>query len=331
MDAFYASVEQRDRPELRGRPVIVGADPRGRGVVSACSYEARVFGVHSAMPISKAARLCPQAAFLPVDMDKYVAVSRQIMAILETFSPLVEAISVDEAFIDLTGTTSLFGPPPEAAMAIKRRIRADTGLTASAGLAANKFVAKVASDLRKPDGFVVVEPGREAEFLAPLEVTDLSVESGYKRIRLAGGREVVTFALVIATGMTYREQSAGDVAVLGRGRLLRRGRDRGTVAARRAGLRRRRRELRGAKRAPSRPLRLGGASRRAAPRAPRDDVPLPGRSDCEYAEHQAGQHHRIRLVLKTAPGGDDEPAHRHAHGKSNLDCGQAPYVVSKAS
>jgi DNA polymerase-4 len=173
MDAFYASVEQRDRPELQGRPVIVGADPRGRGVVSACSYEARVFGVHSAMPISKAARLCPQAAFLPVDMDKYVAVSRQIMTILDTFSPLVEAISVDEAFVDLTGTTSLFGPPPEAAMAIKRRIRADTGLTASAGLAANKFVAKVASDLRKPDGFVVVEPGREAEFLAPLPVERL--------------------------------------------------------------------------------------------------------------------------------------------------------------
>jgi DNA polymerase IV len=173
MDAFYASVEQRDRPELRGRPVIVGADPRGRGVVSACSYEARVFGVHSAMPISRAARLCPQAAFLPVDMDKYAAVSRQIMAILAGFSPLVEPVSVDEAFIDLTGTTGLFGAPPQAAMAIKRRIQAETRLTASAGVAANKFVAKVASDLRKPDGFVVVEPGGEAEFLAPLPVERL--------------------------------------------------------------------------------------------------------------------------------------------------------------
>jgi DNA polymerase IV len=173
MDAFYAAVEQRDRPELRGTPVIVGADPRGRGVVAACSYEARVFGVHSAMPISRAARLCPRAAFLPVDMAKYVAVSRQIMTILDHFSPLVEAISVDEAFVDLTGTGRLFGAPPEAAMAIKRRIRAETGLTASAGLAANKFVAKVASDLRKPDGFVVVEAGREAEFLAPLPVERL--------------------------------------------------------------------------------------------------------------------------------------------------------------
>ena len=173
MDAFYASVEQRDRPELRGRPVIVGADPKGRGVVSACSYEARVFGVSSAMPISRAARLCPDAVFLPVDMDKYVAASRQIMAILGYFSPLVEPVSVDEAFVDLTGTASLFGPAPEAVRGIKGRIRAETGLTASAGLAANKFIAKVASDLRKPDGLVVVEAGREAEFLAPLPIERL--------------------------------------------------------------------------------------------------------------------------------------------------------------
>jgi DNA polymerase-4 len=170
MDAFYASVEQRDRPELRGQPVIVGADPRGRGVVSACSYEARVFGVHSAMPISKAYRLCPHGVYLPVDMDKYVRVSEEIMTILGAFSPLVEPVSVDEAFIDLTGTASLWGPPIEAVRRIKRRIRHETGLTASAGLAPNKFIAKVASDLDKPDGLVVVEPGREAEFLAPLPI-----------------------------------------------------------------------------------------------------------------------------------------------------------------
>jgi DNA polymerase-4 len=170
MDAFYASVEQRDRPELRGKPVIVGADPRGRGVVSAASYEARVFGVRSAMPIGKAARLCPDGVFVPVDMDKYVAVSRQIMAILDRFSPLVEPVSVDEAFIDLTGTTSLFGPPADAVRAIKTAIRAETALTASAGLASNKFVAKVASELRKPDGLVVVPPGEEARFLAPLPI-----------------------------------------------------------------------------------------------------------------------------------------------------------------
>lgn len=173
MDAFYAAVEQRDRPELRGRPVVVGADPRGRGVVSAASYEARPFGVHSAMPIGRAARLCPRAVFLPVDMPKYARVSREIMAILTSFSPLVEPLSVDEAFVDLTGTALLHGPPVEAVREIKGRIRAETGLTASAGLAANKFVAKVASDLEKPDGLVVVAPGREAAFLAPLAVERL--------------------------------------------------------------------------------------------------------------------------------------------------------------
>ena len=173
MDAFYASVEQRDHPELRGRPVIVGADPKGRGVVSAASYEARVFGVRSAMPIGKAARLCPHGVFVPVDMEKYARVSDEIMALLGDFSPLVEPVSVDEAFVDLSGTESLFGPPAEAVRQIKQRIRAATGLTASAGLASNKFIAKIASDLRKPDGLVVVETGREAEFLAPLAIERL--------------------------------------------------------------------------------------------------------------------------------------------------------------
>jgi DNA polymerase IV len=173
MDAFYASVEQRDRPELRGLPVIVGADPKGRGVVSACSYEARVFGVRSAMPISRAYRLCPHGVYLPVDMDKYAHVSTEIMAILGDFTPLVEPVSVDEAFLDLTGTETLWGPPLEAVRQIKARIRAETGLTASAGLAANKFVAKVASDLKKPDGLVVVPAGGEAGFLAPLPIERL--------------------------------------------------------------------------------------------------------------------------------------------------------------
>jgi DNA polymerase-4 len=173
MDAFYASIEQRDRPELRGRPVIVGASPGGRGVVSAASYEARPFGVRSAMPISRAARLCPHAVFVPVDMAKYQRVSVQIMAILADFSPLVEPVSVDEAFIDLTGTASLFGSPVEAVRLIKRRIRAETELSASAGLAANKFVAKVASELEKPDGLVVVAPGDEPRFLGALPIEHL--------------------------------------------------------------------------------------------------------------------------------------------------------------
>jgi len=173
MDAFYASVEQRDRPELRGRPVIVGADPRGRGVVAASSYEARRFGVHSAMPIGRAARLCPDGVFLPVDIEKYAVVSRQIMAILAGFTPLVEPLSIDEAFLDVTQTRALFGGGEEQARRIKSRIRSAVGLAASVGVASNKFIAKVASDLEKPDGLVVVAPGGEADFLAPLPVSRL--------------------------------------------------------------------------------------------------------------------------------------------------------------
>src|SRR5262245_25973122 len=173
MDAFYAAIEQRDRPELRGRPVVVGASPSGRGVVSAASYEARPFGVHSAMPIRRAARLCPHAVFLPVDMKKYARESGRIMSLLAGFTPLLEPVSIDEAFLDVTASRALLGDGPTIARLIKSQIREHTGLTASVGVAANKFVAKVASDLRKPDGLVVVEPGQEPAFLAPLPVTRL--------------------------------------------------------------------------------------------------------------------------------------------------------------
>jgi len=173
MDAFYASVEQRDRPELRGRPVIVGADPRGRGVVSAASYEARRFGVHSAMPIGRAARLCPTGVFLRVDMDKYADISRQIMAMLREFTPLVEPLSIDEAFLDVTASRELFGDGAAIARRIKARIRDTVALNASVGVASNKFVAKIASDLEKPDGLVMVPPGAEAAFLAPLPISRL--------------------------------------------------------------------------------------------------------------------------------------------------------------
>jgi DNA polymerase-4 len=169
MDAFYASVEQRDRPELRGRPVIVGG-LGGRGVVSAASYEARPFGVHSAMPMSIARRLCPQGVFLPVRMKRYAAVSRQVRDVLHSFTPLVEPLSLDEAFLDVRGCEGLFGPAPEIAHKVKGRIKAETGLTASVGVAANKFLAKVASDLGKPDGLVVVPAGGAAAFLGPLPV-----------------------------------------------------------------------------------------------------------------------------------------------------------------
>jgi DNA polymerase-4 len=169
MDAFYASVEQRDRPELRGKPVIVGGID-GRGVVCAASYEARPFGVHSAMPMSTARRLCPQAIFLPTRMRYYSQVSRQIRDLFLSFTPLVEPLSLDEAFLDVHGCEGLFGPVPEIARCIKERIKGETGLIASVGVAANKFLAKLASDHGKPDGFVVLRPEQATTFLAPLPV-----------------------------------------------------------------------------------------------------------------------------------------------------------------
>src|SRR6187549_1151561 len=173
LDAFFAAVEQRDRPELVGRPVIVGGDPRGRGVVSAASYEARRFGVHSAMSLREAQRRCPDGVFLPVDGRRYQQASRDVMAVLRRFTPQVEPISIDEAFLDVTGSRPLFGEGPEIAASIKREIHDEVGLTASVGVATTKLVAKIASDLRKPDGLVVVAPGDEAAFLAPLEIARL--------------------------------------------------------------------------------------------------------------------------------------------------------------
>ncbi len=174
LDAFFAAVEQRDRPELRGRPVIVGGGgPRDRGVVSAASYEARRYGVHSAMPLRTAGRLCPEGVFLPVDGAKYARVSRQVMAILRRFTPRVEQISIDEAFLDVAGSEALFGPPEAIARAIKAAIRTELRLSASVGGATNKLVAKIASELRKPDGLVLVPAGEEAAFLAPLPIERL--------------------------------------------------------------------------------------------------------------------------------------------------------------
>jgi DNA polymerase-4 len=174
LDAFFAAVEQRDRPELRGRPVIVGGGgPNDRGVVSAASYEARRYGVRSAMPLRTAGRLCPHAVFLHVDGRKYQAVSREVMTILRRFTPLVEPISIDEAFLDVTGSQALFGPAESIARQIKAAIGEEVRLTVSVGVATTKLVAKIASELRKPDGLVVVRPGTEAEFLAPLPMSRL--------------------------------------------------------------------------------------------------------------------------------------------------------------
>jgi len=176
MDAFFAAVEQRDRPELRGRPVIVGADPkggRGRGVVSTASYEARRFGVGSAMPISEAWRRCPHGVYLHPDMEKYARESDRIMEVFHRFTDLVEPVSIDEAFLDVTGSARAMGTGDEIARKLKAAIREETQLTASVGVASSKLVAKIASDMRKPDGLVVVPPGEEAAILAPLPVRRL--------------------------------------------------------------------------------------------------------------------------------------------------------------
>ncbi len=171
MDAFYASIEIRDNPALAKLPVVVGGTPQGRGVVSTANYIARQYGIHSAMPASQAVRLCPQATFLRPRMDYYAAIAQQIRAIFHEYTDLVEPLSLDEAFIDVTGSQALFGDAVTIARKIKQRIQNELGLTASAGVAPNKFLAKVASDLQKPDGLVVVRPDAVAEFLDPLPVS----------------------------------------------------------------------------------------------------------------------------------------------------------------
>lgn len=170
MDAFYASVEQHDDPSLRGKPVIVGGSAEGRGVVSAASYEARAFGVHSAMPTARARRLCPGGVFLPVRMERYQEVSAEVHAVFAHFTPAIQPVSVDEAFLDITGCQRLFGRPPDIARALKDRVRDETGLTASVGVAPTRFVAKVASDLEKPDGLVVIPQDDVLGRLAPLGI-----------------------------------------------------------------------------------------------------------------------------------------------------------------
>jgi DNA polymerase IV len=207
LDAFFASVEQRDHPELRGKPVAVGlGGANDRGVVSAASYEARRFGVHSAMPIRTARRLCPDCIFVAVDGAKYQRVSREVMAILRRFTPLVEPVSIDEAFLDVTASRALFGDGEAIARRIKRAVRDELELTISVGVAATKLVAKIGSDLRKPDGLVVVEPGTEARFLAPLPIS-----------RLWGVGPATAAAL-----RDFNVVTIGDLAALDRSALVRR-------------------------------------------------------------------------------------------------------------
>ncbi len=176
MDAFFASIEQLDNAPYRGKPVVVGADPKGgkgRGVVSTASYEARQYGIHSAMPISRAYRHCPHAIFLRPRSSRYSAVSDSVMETLKRFSPLIEPISIDEAFLDCTGTETLFGTRRDLGMIIKDEMHRETGLTASVGIASNKSIAKIASDLQKPDGLTICPPGKEREFLSNLPLDKL--------------------------------------------------------------------------------------------------------------------------------------------------------------
>ncbi len=173
MDAFFAAIEQRDHPEYRGKPVMVGAFPNQRGIIATCSYEARALGIHSAMPSRTAGRLCPHGIFLPPDLEKYHRESQYIMAILYSFTPWVEPLSIDEAFLDVTSVQGLFGHAVDVAKKIKDRLQGERRLTASVGVASNKFLAKLASDLQKPDGLTVISEENKHATLASLPVGKL--------------------------------------------------------------------------------------------------------------------------------------------------------------
>lgn len=173
MDCFYAAIHVRDQPELGGRPVVVGGDPAGRGVVAAASYEARAFGIHSAMPAARALRLCPQVVFLRPDFRRYRVESEKIFAIYRDFSEVMEPMSLDEAYLDVSGRLGAFGSATAIAREIRRRVRSERRLTVSVGVGPNKLVAKIASDFDKPDGLTVVPPSEVETFLAPLPVRRL--------------------------------------------------------------------------------------------------------------------------------------------------------------
>lgn len=205
MDAFFAAIEMLDHPELKGKPVIVGGTTN-RGVVSTASYEARRFGIHSAMPIFQAREKCPDGIFLPVNMERYKDVSKTIMKILEDFTPLVETVSIDEAYLDITGMEDLLGNPRQIARRIKEQIYDETRLTCSIGIAPNKFLAKVASEMHKPDGLTIITADDAGTFLATLPV---------ERIPGVGKSTVETLK-------RYGIKSAGEIKTLSKDQLLRR-------------------------------------------------------------------------------------------------------------
>jgi DNA polymerase-4 len=212
LDAFFVAVERLDDPGLIGLPVIVGGRPSVRGVVASASYEARAFGVHSAMPTAQALRLCPQAIVLPGHRARYVEMSRRVMAILADYTPLLEPISIDEAFLDVTGTEDHYGPPGRLASELQGRIDRELGLSASLGVATNKLIAKIASDFHKPHGITVVSAGREADFLAPLPIRKLwgVGEVTGKELARMGIRTVGDLARTPAEVLRSRFGSQGD-------------------------------------------------------------------------------------------------------------------------
>ncbi|MCB1801109.1 MAG: DNA polymerase IV [Gammaproteobacteria bacterium] len=211
IDAFYASVEQRDCPAYRGRPVVVGALPGQRGVVAAASYEARRYGIHSAMPIAEAHRRCPDAVFVRPDMARYQRVSREIFDILGSITPVVEPVSVDEAYLDLSGLERLIGPPDEIGREIRRRVFDGTGLTASVGIGPNRLIAKLGSEHRKPDGLTVIAPHEVADFLAPLPISKLRGLGGQTQ-KLFARLGIETVRQLRTIPLPYLEQHLGHGA-----------------------------------------------------------------------------------------------------------------------
>lgn len=210
MDAFYAAVEQRDNETLRDKPVIVGGTGN-RGVVATASYEARRFGVHSAMSMVEARRRCPEGIFLPCDHEKYSQVSMELQRIFSEFSPIVEPLSLDEAFLDVTGMEQLYDHPEEIASCIKKRIKDELRLTASAGVAPNKFLAKLASDMQKPDGLVIVNPGEEEAMLQKLPVTSMwGVGKAMAQVLRTQG--IYTIGQLAKTDVTQLAKHCGQMA-----------------------------------------------------------------------------------------------------------------------
>jgi DNA polymerase-4 len=211
LDAFYASCEQRDNPEYRGRPVIVGAQPGNRGVVAAASYEARQFGIHSAMPIAEAHRRCPDAVYLKPDMQKYLQASRQVFAILDDFTPVVEKASIDEAYLDISGLEKVTGPPETIGREIRQRIHTTTELTASVGIGPNRLIAKLASEAGKPDGLTVVPCDQVLAFLAPMPVSNLR-GVGKRTQKIFDRLNIRTIAELRITPMATLKKHLGEKA-----------------------------------------------------------------------------------------------------------------------